>query len=207
MIVTLIRHAESTGNAGMATVGPSVIELTENGVSQAEELANTWTESPTLIVISPYLRTKLTAQPTIERFPQVPVEEWPVQEFTYLDPVRWRGTTMAERLPAVESFWKSGDPAYRDSSATECFSDLLRRAEGLLGRLAKLPANSRVLIFTHGQFMQAVRLTLLMPKETDAAKLNTFRAFDNKYPLSNCAFFSLTDVCNSVAWRPDDASS
>ena len=36
-----------------------------------------------------YLRTQQTAQPTIERFPEVPVAVWPIQEFTYLEPSRW----------------------------------------------------------------------------------------------------------------------
>ena len=33
-----------------------------------------------------------TAAPTIARFPGVPVEVWPIEEFTYLQPARWNGT-------------------------------------------------------------------------------------------------------------------
>jgi broad specificity phosphatase PhoE len=50
------------------------LELTELGWSQAREVAANWTETPSLIVTSPYLRTQQTAAPTIERFPNVPVQ-------------------------------------------------------------------------------------------------------------------------------------
>ncbi|WP_241212739.1 MULTISPECIES: hypothetical protein [unclassified Sphingomonas] len=45
------------------------------------EVARAWTETPSLIVTSPYLRTRQTAQATIQRFPTVPVEVWPIEEF------------------------------------------------------------------------------------------------------------------------------
>jgi hypothetical protein len=38
-------------------------------------------------VTSPHLRTQQTTAPTIERFPDVPVEVWPIEEFTYLQPL------------------------------------------------------------------------------------------------------------------------
>lgn len=49
-------------------------------------MADGWTETPSLIVTSSYLRTHWTA--TIERFREVPVEVWLIQKFTYLQPSR-----------------------------------------------------------------------------------------------------------------------
>lgn len=66
-------------------------------------MAASWTETPDLIVTSPYLRTQQTAAATIERFPNVPVEVWPIQEFTYLQPSRWNGTLSSERIPRQQA--------------------------------------------------------------------------------------------------------
>ena len=60
------------------------MELTELGWRQAREVAASWTQVPSLLVTSAYLRTRQTAQPTLARFPHVPVEAWPIEEFTYL---------------------------------------------------------------------------------------------------------------------------
>ncbi len=56
------------------------------GWRQSREVAVGWTETPDLILTSPYLRTRQTATATIERFPNVPVGVWPIEEFTYLQP-------------------------------------------------------------------------------------------------------------------------
>ena len=61
------------------------------GWGQSREVAAGWTETPDLILTSPYLRTRQTATATIERFPNVPVGVWPIEEFTYLQPSRWNG--------------------------------------------------------------------------------------------------------------------
>jgi broad specificity phosphatase PhoE len=187
--VTFIRHSESTSNVGIAAHDLSQIDLTEKGRRQAIELAQSWTECPTLIVTSPYLRARRTAQPTIDRFPGVPVEQWPVQEFTYLEPSRWNGTSRQLRLPAIQAYWQAADPEYQDGPGAESFSSLLRRAESALNRLATLSPGDNALIFTHGQFMQAVRLTLCFAKATDREKMARFPEFDRQHPLWNCAMF------------------
>jgi broad specificity phosphatase PhoE len=97
MRATFIRHGQSTGNVGIPCEDLSLQELTEKGRQQAREVATNWTQTPDLIVTSPYLHAQQTAQPTIERFPSVPVEVWPIQEFAYLEPSRWNGTLSAER--------------------------------------------------------------------------------------------------------------
>ena len=96
MRAVFVRHGESTGNAGI----PS-LELTEKGREQAQLLTASWTETPTLILVSLYLRTQQTAQPTRDRFPTVPVQPCPIEEFTYLEPSHWNGTTRADRLPYI----------------------------------------------------------------------------------------------------------
>lgn len=198
--VTFIRHGESTGNAGMTTRDPSQIELTEKGRRQAEELARLWTKTPALIVTSPYLRARLTAQPTIDRFPVVAVEQWPVHEFTYLEPGRWNGTSRDSRLPTIEAYWRAADPGYRDGPGAESFSNLLRRAENALNTLDSLPNDSPVFVFTHGQFMQAVRLTLCCQAATDREKMARFLELDRECPICNCAMFQ-AESTGCAAWQ------
>src|SRR3546814_2517008 len=96
MRAIFIRHGQSTGNAGVPCDDLGAIELTELGQEQAREVAASWTQAPALIVTSPYTRTRQTAAPTIARFPGVPVEVWPIEEFTYLQPARWNGTRRSE---------------------------------------------------------------------------------------------------------------
>jgi broad specificity phosphatase PhoE len=86
--ILLIRHAESAANAGLATVSPDSIPLTEKGIEQARLLANFLADAPALIVVSPFLRARQTAAPLIERFLNAEVENWEVQEFTYLSKTR-----------------------------------------------------------------------------------------------------------------------
>ena len=109
MRAIFIRHGESTGNAGVPCHDLATIDLTERGHEQARAVAASWTQAPALIVTSPYTRTRQTAAPTIARFPSVPVEVWPIEEFTYLQPARWNGTRSAERMPHLERYWSEAD--------------------------------------------------------------------------------------------------
>jgi broad specificity phosphatase PhoE len=156
--INFFRHGESISNAGAATSDPASIPLTEYGRNQAEQIAQSYEARPTLIVVSSYQRTWQTAAPVIARFPEVPVEEWPVQEFTYLEPSRCMGTTGAERRAWVEHYWKSCSAEYCDGPGAESFMDLLRRVRETRSRLEALPTGSQVAVFTHGQFLQALRL-------------------------------------------------
>jgi len=174
MRAIFIRHGQSTGNAGMPCDDLATIELTEKGWSQARRVADDWTETPSLIVTSPFLRTQQTAAPTIERFPGVPVEVWPIEEFTYLQPSRWNGTLSADRAPHLERYWGEADPAYCDGEGAESFATLLRRAEAALARLAALPSPGPVYVFSHGQFIQAVRAVVAESELDDRGKMLRF---------------------------------
>jgi hypothetical protein len=121
MRVIFVRHGQSTGNAGIPAHDLSLLELTELGWRQSREVARRLDREASLIVTSPYLRTQQTAAPTIERFPDVGVEIWPIQEFTYLEPSRWNGTLSAARMPVIEHYWAEADPAYATAKAPRAF--------------------------------------------------------------------------------------
>ena len=135
MRATFIRHGQSTGNAGIPSPDLASVELTDLGWQQARAVAAEWREPPALIVTSPYLRTRQTAAATIARFPEVPVEVWPIEEFTYLQPARWNGTRSTQRMPHLIRYWGEADPDYCDGEGAESFRALLRRGEATLAKL------------------------------------------------------------------------
>ena len=180
----LVRHDESAANAGAVTADPASIPLTEAGRDQARAIATMITRRPDLIVVSPYLRTRQTAAPSLERFPDVPVETWPVQEFTYLSPGRCVGTTAAQRRPLVEAYWQRCDASAVDGEGAESFTAMLQRVRALRERLATHPAGF-ILVFMHGQIMQGLRLLTLYPDLDDQMLMARFLAFDRQEPVRN----------------------
>ena len=72
-----------------------------------------------------FKRTIATARPTAERFPHVPFELWPIEEFTYLSPSRFADGTQDDRKPHAESYWKKGDAVMIDEPGAESLRHLL----------------------------------------------------------------------------------
>ena len=184
LTVRFVRHGESAANAGGTSSDPALIPLTDLGWAQAKAVAETFSEAPDLIVTSPFERAKDTALPTTQRFPECPVEEWPIEEFTYLSPARCANTTAAERKPWVESYWNSADPQYSDGHRTESFVGLVDRARSVLRELHGMKGAAT--IFGHGQFIQAIRWLIVEPQERiDSAAMRSFRSFDIAHPITN----------------------
>ncbi len=158
-MIYMIRHAESMSNAGARTSSHGGAVLSENGKKQALALAEKLNFRPDLIVVSPFVRTRQTAAPLLEKYPETPVEVWPVQEFSFLDADRCNNTTQEERLPWVEAYFARNDPDYVDERDAESFNQMLSRVDDMLARLRKLRKRN-VVVFSHGNFMRAVRLRL-----------------------------------------------
>lgn len=185
LTVHFVRHGESAANAGNVSSDPALIPLTDLGWAQARAVSESFDQAPSLIVTSPFERAMDTAQPTIQKFPGCPVEIWPVEEFTYLSPARCANTTAAERKPWVDAYWGSADPDFEDWPGTESFSHLIKRARSVLSRLNGMTGT--VVIFGHGQFMQAVRwLVVASPDQIDPHAMRSFRLFDGGHTIKNC---------------------
>lgn len=192
LTVRFIRHAESAANAGAATSDPATIPLTQLGHEQAQALSNSFGAAPDLIVCSPFQRVQQTAAPTLARFAAVPVEAWPIQEFTYLAPTRCAHTTPEQRRPWAALFWDAADTLAVDGLEAESFAAFMWRVSAALDRLAGLPLAS-VALFGHGQHMQAVRWSISsQPLVIDGDAMRAFRAFDLAHPIANCAGFQAT---------------
>ena len=119
----------------LPSADPGSAPLTPDGHRQAGQIAQVLADVPALIVTSPYLRARQTAQPTISRFPAAACQEWPVQEFTYLGGLHGRASTAGERQPYARAYWDQADP-HHASPGAESFTGLLRRTAGFLDRLS-----------------------------------------------------------------------
>lgn len=177
----MIRHGESESNARRPTDHPATVPLTERGREQAGRVARAFSRAPHLVVVSPYLRTSETAAPTRQAFPDVETAEWPVQEFTYVAPERYRGTTVDDRRAFVRDYWHRLDPDFRDGEGAESFRDLLERIErvGEMLREARRGGPDRFLaVFSHGQFIRALLWwNLRGAREIDGRAMTQFLGF------------------------------
>lgn len=101
--VVLIRHGESEANVGLPTSDPASIPLTEKGRQQAEQIAEKLTITPDLIIVSPYLRARQTAEPTIKHF----------RRLKWSDGRRCGSLPTYHRLPVQAQLWKNAKKEWR----------------------------------------------------------------------------------------------
>ena len=183
--VRFLRHAESVANVGEPTNDPASIPLTPAGRIAAQEAAFEYDgQPPDLIIVSPFLRAKETAQPFRDRFPQVPVEMWPVEEFTYLDPTRFANTTAAQRRLAVEAFWQKSK-AWEANDNAESLFDFLERVRRVLS-LLDARKGAHFLVVTHEQFIQAARwMVECSPNLNSTGIVGQFFDYRSANPIPN----------------------
>lgn len=130
------------------------MRLVPEGMQEAERVAEILPPVE-LVVVSPYGRTRETAQPYLKKHPHIPVEEWQVQEFTYLSPEKYDGTTEPERLPWKQVFWDRCEPDFRENPNMESYRDFSARVGKALDQAFARP-ESVIGIFSHGLFMRGI---------------------------------------------------
>ncbi len=191
--VWLIRHGQSQANAGVATEHPASIALTDLGHEQARTIAGQVQGIPDQIVVSPFIRTLHTAQPLLDKLQasgaKVPVLEWPIQEFTYLNPVRCRGTTAQDRKAWAQAYWQRADPDWEDGDGAESFRQLMYRVDDFSVRLAATPGWS--LVFGHGMFFKAFLIGLEHGTKASPQAMTRYRALESAAPIHNAQMIQL----------------
>ncbi len=209
--VWFIRHGESVANAGGRTLEASSYELTELGFRQAEQIASALQHEPDLIIHSPYTRARQTAEPTIQRFSNVPTTEWPVQEVQYLDPAKCVGTTQDERRAMSHEYWNRCDPEHTEPDAESFIAFIDRVKQALTGFSQR--KERRIFVFSHGQFMSAIAwLVLSRPAVLDSLAMRRFYQFIHGYSVPNGSVlpvFYHPDGALSLGglWLPDGVES
>ncbi|MDX3114133.1 histidine phosphatase family protein [Streptomyces scabiei] len=184
--LVLVRHAESEANAGRPCADPRSSPLTELGLRQAERVARGWREAPGLIVTSPFVRARRTADATARRFPDVPSQVWPVGEFLYLSGPPALLASPAGRRPLADAYWRRADPAHRDGPGAESFHGLLDRASRFLDQAAGLPGAAVTAVFTHELFIRAVLWRILLPdRPVGPEAMTDFHGWRRSLPLGN----------------------
>ena len=199
----LIRHGESTSNAGAITTDPGSTPLTDLGRQQAEYMAQAFTHSPDLIVTSPYIRTQQTAEPTRHRFAQVPHEEWLVQEFNSLAPQKYNGTRGEDRRPGIQAYWRRSDPHYKDEGVGESFIEVIGRVATMFDNLKNVDSPFTA-IFAHGIFNSLTMWYWLNDQsvEKSAARMRYFPFFRMGFDTRNCSYIKGTVANNKIALSP-----
>ncbi len=195
-VIWFVRHGESESNANLPTTHPAHSALTATGVVQAQRVVHAFTQKPSLIVVSPFLRAQQTAEPTIAHFSPVACEEWPVYEFTYLDPAHYFQTTGEQRGPVAQSYWQKNDPDYQDGGVGESFAGLMARVAENLQRFRAHSADFMV-VFTHGLFFRALLWYCLM--EGQAATPEAMQRFRH---FMHAVSFPNGSICRTI-FPPD----
>lgn len=195
--IRIIRHAESIANRGERVDREDTIPLSQEGRKQAIELVEHIDGVPDLIVISPFRRTLETASPLIEKYPSTPIETWDVQEFTYLNPELYNGTTREERAVAVREYWDREDIYYQDAPEVESYLLFIQRVADFVEKLATRKEEN-ILIFSHGNFIFALKKYLALKGEEleleEVARriLTSQRALmGSSFPITNASIHSL----------------
>ena len=190
MAIYLIRHAESVGNVNGRTSSHSSIELTEAGREQAKKLA---TQLPFAdhVYISSFLRTKQTAQPILER-DQLDPEIFAIEEFSYLSDLRCQNTTLEERKPWVDAYWKDLDIDYMDGNDAESFRGFYQRVQSFRQHLLEIQSKfieKNLMVFSHGQFLKLFKMLNEQDRVLSASLMSDFRYEMIHHPIQNTELF------------------
>ena len=150
----IIRHAQSTVNAGQRISDPREAVLSDLGRQQALKLTDDYTSAPDLVIVSDAPRTKLTVAPLLKKFPGVPVRTMPIYEFYFIADYRIKGTTPQERRALLDEYFRKNDPNYIDGKNCESFNAFIQRVIEVLDSLEHL---ENTLMVSHGHFINGVR--------------------------------------------------
>jgi broad specificity phosphatase PhoE len=190
-----IRHGESESNAGLPSESDQSTPLTERGFLQADLVARHLTTPPDLFVVSPYLRAIQTARPTIDNFPETPVQTWQIQEFSYLSHEQYNNTTSKQRGVLSRNYFKQADPDLVLGEGGESFHQFIERIESTLETLHD-SSEKFIILFGHGWFMRAT-LWYLYKNQSEKKQFKT--TIQEKMPSLPWVFgmFSLFERLNA----------
>ncbi|KQV76490.1 phosphoglycerate mutase [Aeromicrobium sp. Root344] len=199
--IGIIRHGESVGNVAAATAekkGLDLIDITERdadvplsdtGEKQARAVAG-WLddlpeeERPDVVVVSPYVRTKQTAEIALEGLdiPTVRDERLRDRELGVLDLHTVHG--IQSRFPEESERRQRLGKFYYRPPGGESWADVLLRIRSLLRDVAEDHPEQRVLFFGHDAVVSLFRYVLEGLDEEElmsAAK---------ESPIANCSISS-----------------
>ena len=196
--VFLVRHGESSSNAGGVTMPHAIIPLTALGRQQAIDLVERLPAAPARVLASSFVRAMDTAKPYAERS-DVSIELEPLlQEFDMIDPALIAGMDQVQRRPVADAFWQQADPDKRMGDQAETFREFAGRVSSFLAdRLPSLPDGT--VCFGHGIWIGMAAWQLLGFSVLDGDAMRQFRRFQFGLPLANGVVYRLVELAPG-AW-------
>ncbi|MDC4616026.1 histidine phosphatase family protein [Acinetobacter baumannii] len=192
MSIFLIRHAESEANINGKTLSHASITLSEDGHKQAQALCLKLPEIDHVIV-SQYLRTHQTAAPLLEKYNLNFEVDKHLYEFSYLSERKCANTNIDDRKAWVNAYWEKMDYQYKDADDAESFEDLYMRVQAIHEKLKVLAENyvqKNLTVFSHGQFLQLLRMQIQRPQPISKDLMQQFRYNLVYQPIRNTQFFT-----------------
>ena len=190
--ITLLRHAESTGNAAGCLQGQNNAPLTKEGQRQAKALAKYWKvngEKFDLIISSPQERARSTAQ-TIAKTLGITLQfdpAWMERAFGILEGVPF--SKMLEQNPPPDFF----HPYDQIGESGEGLMDLYLRASKAVQNLLKNPPGS-YLVVSHGALLNMAMYSILGLSPHNYVRGPIFH-------FKNTGFLELTYKPDTRVWR------
>jgi 2,3-bisphosphoglycerate-dependent phosphoglycerate mutase len=190
--ITLLRHAESTGNAAGCLQGQNNAPLTKEGERQAKALAKYWKvngEKFDLIISSPQERARSTAQ-TIAKTLGITLQfdpAWMERAFGILEGVPF--SKMLDQNPPPDFF----HPYDQIGESGECLMDLYLRSSKAVQNLLKNPPGS-YLVVSHGALLNMAMYSILGLSPHNYVRGPIFH-------FKNTGFLELTYKPDTRVWR------
>jgi alpha-ribazole phosphatase len=187
--ITLVRHGQSTANAGGITMPHGAIPLSALGALHAQVLATLLPSRPSCVLVSAYLRAQQTAQPYCDRI-GMPAQIHPLlHEFSAIDPALLEGMDGVQRRPIADAYWQASTPDQRMGAEAETFIEFDQRVADFLSQLPQLPDGA--VLFGHGMWIGMLAWKLLGFSARDSAGMRAFRRFQSGLPMPNGAVYHL----------------
>lgn len=201
--VLLIRHAESESNIGGVFEHQNIVKITDNGKKQAEVLSDVLNK-PDRIICSRFIRTIETAEPLMNKFPEVETHIWiDTHEFQPIDTKKYAGLITEERDNIARGYWIRMDPLFHDGGNSESFKNFVNRTNSGILKMKDLDGLN--CIFTHANFIRCL-LVLLdsfsdfnMQQKTNNLYLQIMQKFEESYlsgnlPVKNTEIFDISNL-------------
>jgi phosphoserine phosphatase len=154
-IALLMRHGETDWNAEGRVMGRNPVELNAKGRDQVEAAAQlAQVIKPDLIVTSPLVRARQSAEIVAAGLPGVPIVEEPdIAEVLY---GRWEGMSYEELIedPYYLEYRKS--PIEHPTPGGETIPEVQARGVAAVGRAVAANSNKRILFVSHGDIIRTV---------------------------------------------------
>ncbi|KTC92939.1 MULTISPECIES: phosphoglycerate mutase family protein [Legionella] len=179
----LIRHGETEINCGRWSDKPAETCLTPLGKEQAQKAAQKIIEPPDLLIKSPLIRAKQTADFILNQWPNTLIDTWPIEEFIYLSPSRLHNLSKLAKRRDVEEYWQKNDPYYCDGKDAESFADFLKRVKQFHHQI--IQQQGFVIVIGHGQFLKAFQFGLSHGFNVSPEWMSLFRQTETANPLKN----------------------